>query len=56
MADSEGKPGEAAGHQPSAEELIEAVKEVKAQFPDYGIKRVWTHLKEEKGWQVLCNR
>eukprot|EP00961_Rhodomonas_salina_P216285 2921368-Rhodomonas_salina.2 len=54
--DTAAKPDAAAGHQPSAEELLQAIKDIKTQFPDYGIKRVWTYLKEEKSWQVSEKR
>ena len=32
-------------YQPSAEELVTAIKEIKLKNPDYGIKRVYTELK-----------
>ena len=35
----------------SAEALLDAIKEIKVQNPEFGIKRVWTTLKE-KGMQV----
>ena len=41
----------AAGYQPTAEELLEAARDAKSQNPDFGVKRVWTLLKE-KGWVV----
>jgi hypothetical protein len=37
-------------YQPSAEELVAAIKEIKEKNPDFGIKRVYTELKEGKGW------
>ena len=40
MADAE-----AAQYQPSAEELLAAIKEIKEKNPDFGIKRVYTELK-----------
>jgi hypothetical protein len=43
--------GAAVGYQPTAEELLQAAKDAKAQNPDFGVKRVWTLLKE-KGWVV----
>jgi hypothetical protein len=43
--------GAAGGYQPTAEELLQAAKDVKAKNPDFGVKRVWTVLKE-KGWVV----
>lgn len=43
-------------YQPSAEELTEAIKNAKATYPDYGIKRIWTFLKEEKKWDVSEKR
>ena len=39
----------------TAEELLEAIKAVKAENPEFGIKRVWTTLKE-KGMVVSENR
>eukprot|EP00960_Hanusia_phi_P042257 755393-Hanusia_phi.AAC.2 len=44
------------GYLPTAEELIEAIKELKAANPEFGIKKVWTNLKEGKGWQVSEKR
>mmetsp|Transcript_51905 Transcript_51905/g.105681 ORF Transcript_51905/g.105681 Transcript_51905/m.105681 type:complete len:461 (-) Transcript_51905:300-1682(-) len=44
------------GVNPSAEELSEAIKSIKVEFPDYGIKRVWTTLKEQNGWEVSEKR
>ena len=38
MADS-------AQHQPTAEELVAAIKEIKGKNPEFGIKRVYTELK-----------
>ena len=39
----------------SAEALLEAIKDVKQENPDFGIKRVWTTLKE-KGMEVSEKR
>lgn len=41
---------------PSAEELAEAIRKVKGEFPDFGIKRVWTYLKETNGYEVSEKR
>ena len=41
----------AGGYQPTAEELLQAAKDVKAKNPDFGVKRVWSLLKE-KGWVI----
>jgi hypothetical protein len=43
------------GYQPTAEELVQAAKDAKTQNPDFGVKRVWTLLKE-KGWVVSEQR
>eukprot|EP00290_Baffinella_frigidus_P009034 CAMPEP_0180132334 /NCGR_PEP_ID=MMETSP0986-20121125/8923_1 /TAXON_ID=697907 /ORGANISM="non described non described, Strain CCMP2293" /LENGTH=455 /DNA_ID=CAMNT_0022072321 /DNA_START=28 /DNA_END=1395 /DNA_ORIENTATION=+ len=45
-----------AAYQPNAEELLAAVKEVKGANPEYGIKRIWTFLKDEKKWSVSEKR
>jgi hypothetical protein len=45
-----------AEYQPSAEELTQAIKDTKAAHPDFGIKRIWTYLKEEKQWLVSEKR
>ena len=37
--------GDAAQYQPSAEELVAAIKEIKEKNPEFGIKRVYTELK-----------
>mmetsp|Transcript_27199 Transcript_27199/g.42519 ORF Transcript_27199/g.42519 Transcript_27199/m.42519 type:complete len:454 (+) Transcript_27199:509-1870(+) len=44
------------GYSPQAEELLEAIKEAKGAHPDYGIKRIWTLMKDDKGWQVSEKR
>jgi hypothetical protein len=45
-----------AEYQPPAEELVQAIKDTKTAHPDYGIKRIWTFLKEEKQWLVSEKR
>jgi hypothetical protein len=45
-----------AEYQPTAEELTQAIKDTKTAHPDYGIKRIWTFLKEEKQWLVSEKR
>ena len=48
-------PATTGGYQPTAEELVQAAKDAKAQNPDFGVKRIWTLLKE-KGWVVSEQR
>ena len=43
------------GYQPTAEELLQAARDAKTQNPDFGVKRIWTLLKE-KGWVVSEQR
>jgi methionyl aminopeptidase len=53
MADAAGAAGAA---EVSAEDLLAAIKEIKAANPDFGIKRVWSTLKESKGMEVSEKR
>ena len=48
--------GDSEPYQPTAEELTQACKDVKAANPEFGIKRVYTYLKEEKKWNVSEKR
>ncbi len=48
-------PAAQSGYQPTAEELLQAARDAKAQNPDFGVKRIWTLLKE-KGWVVSEQR
>ena len=43
------------GYQPTADELLQATREAKSQNPDFGVKRIWTLLKE-KGWVISEQR
>ena len=40
----------------SAEALLDAIKQIKAANPEFGIKRVWQALKETKGMEVSEKR
>eukprot|EP00802_Teleaulax_amphioxeia_P012277 Tamp_12316.p1 GENE.Tamp_12316~~Tamp_12316.p1 ORF type:complete len:459 (+),score=128.28 Tamp_12316:3-1379(+) len=44
------------GEQLTADKLLEAIKTIKAENPDFGIKRVWTTLKEGQGLEVSEKR
>ena len=40
-------------NQPSAEELVRFIKDIKAKNPSFGVKRVYTHLREVQGWYAF---
>eukprot|EP00961_Rhodomonas_salina_P133962 1802496-Rhodomonas_salina.2 len=41
---------------PSASGLLEAVLELKEEQPQFGIKRVWKVLHDDRGWEVSQQR
>ena len=48
--------GEMEGDTVSAERLLNAIRAIKAENPDFGIKRVWTTLTEKQGMVVSEKR
>jgi hypothetical protein len=41
---------------PSEEELIKAIDKLKTEHPEFGLKRVWSFLKTEHGWEISEKR
>jgi hypothetical protein len=41
---------------PTREELIDAILQVKTENPQFGVKRIWSRLKETRSWEVSEKR
>ena len=39
-----------ANHEPSGDQLADAIRAIKERSPDFGIKRVHAELKQSRGW------
>ncbi len=41
---------------PCRDELVAAIREIRNEYPEFGVKRIWGKLKETKTWELSEKR